>query len=262
MCRVSSFRRSRGCNTLNPGRFRDHPQVLMDNVPVIHVEFDVLPPVVVFDDRSCQVFGSNSTKIAAKFSLAQSGSTTPQAGIFICTDGTSNGECQTTTPTPNIITAFYFYERQGTILSAKSNLTIIDVTSLTQSQPISFSASDFEVYQSVRSWLLDYSAANIPAPSSIIENFWSAGNQLQYDYATAFLQRNFRSILVFPLWLLNNYGNAGQQDRVMQNDLPPQFYTTASLVQSFVKIKFNQALLFIFVAFQDLALLLAWAILF
>ena len=52
-----------------PTGYPDHPQVLVDKAPVIHVEFRALPTDMKFDNKSCQVIGSNSTTIAAKLCL-------------------------------------------------------------------------------------------------------------------------------------------------------------------------------------------------
>ena len=184
--------------------------------------------------------------------------------MYVCLYGISDGQCNTTTPAPNMTTAFTFYRRQGSVLSAKSNFTILDVSNLTPPQLVFFTASTFEAYRSVLTWLLDYPAADIPAPSSIVENFWSASNQLEHPYSNAILQRDFRSILVFPAWLFhaNNYGNSGLLENEIKPDLPPEFYTTASLVRPFVKIKFHIVSTVIFVVFQGLALLFAWVVLF
>jgi hypothetical protein len=178
-------------------------------------------------------------------------------------NGTQDNKCQTTSPTPNITTEFSFFRRQGTLTAAKANLTILEVTNLTAAELLDFSASDLEAYRSVLSWLLDYSGADIPAPSAIIENFWTGHDQLQDAYSRGILHQSFRSILVFPLWLFNanNYGNAGLDERVTRPDLPPEFYTTASLVRPYVKIKFDATSTYVFIVFQGVALLWAWGVL-
>lgn len=252
-----------------PSGFPDHPQVLMDNVSMIHAEFFPVAAEKHFDNSAeCRLFGSNSTKIAVKFCLSQSSPTTLDAGIFLCKGGIPNGVCKTTTdPTPNITTSFSFSQRSGTVLSAKANYTIISTTKLTAPIPLPFTASDISAYNTVLSWLLDYSAANIPAPSSIIETFWSSESQMSHSFASALLRRNFRSILVFPLWLFNdnNYGNGrtntNSDGSVLAKGLPSEHYTTASLVQPFTKIKFNRALVATFIGFQGVAILFAWVVL-
>ena len=181
-------------------------------------------------------------------------------GIFVCVNGTSSGKCQTTDPTPNITTTLSFFRREATVLASKSNLTILSIPRLTD--PIPVQGLDAEQYRAVLAWLLDYEAAGIPAPSSLVENFWSAKDQLQNEFSDAILLQNFRSILAFPLWLFNanNYGNTGLEERVVQDDLPPEFYTKASIVAPITKIKFNPVMIFLFVAFQGIILLLVWVV--
>ncbi|KAK0649223.1 hypothetical protein B0T16DRAFT_326601 [Cercophora newfieldiana] len=247
-----------------PTGYADHPQILVKNVPAIHAEFSALPAGNTFDATACQLFGSNTSKIAIKFCLAQPEPTKLDAGIFVCAGGIADGECQTTNPAPNITTSLSFFRRYGTVLGAKSNMTIIEASNFTAPEPVSFSSSDVEAYRKVLAWLLDYSAADIPAPSSIVETFWSAKNQLQDPISRALIQRNFRSVLVFPLWLFNanNYGNKGLDERIIQRDLPPEFYTTASLVKPYTKIKFDPGLVATFIGFQAVALVFAWFVLF
>ncbi|KAK1750897.1 hypothetical protein QBC47DRAFT_88788 [Echria macrotheca] len=243
-----------------PSGYPDHPQVLIEKTPMVHAEFDTLL-TSPFDDKTCQVFGSNATNIAARFCLAQLSPTKLAAGMFVCLDGMAS--CQAASSTPNMTTAFSLYTREGTVLSAKSNLTIIEVSDLTDARPISLEASEFEAYRSVLAWLLDYAAADIPAPSSIVENFWSAGHQLQDAYSNALLQRNFRSILLFPAWLFqaNNYGNDGLDERVIDENLPAEFYTAAAVVRSYTKIKFDPVMTFLFVGLEGVVLVFAWAVL-
>jgi len=246
-----------------PTGFPDHPQILVENVPAVHVEFSPLPTEKSFDDASCRLFGSNTTRIGVKFCLSQSAPTKLDAGMFICSGGIVNGQCKTTDPAPNITTSFFFYRRFGTIVGAKSNYTIISASNLTEPLPISFTSSDLEAYNTVLDWLLDYSKADIPAPSAIIETFWSSKNQLQHEYTRAIMQRGFRSILTFPLWLFNanNVGNSEITERVISPNLPPAHYTTASLVQPYTKIKFHPALVATFVACLGIAIIFGWLVL-
>ena len=205
-----------------------------------------------------------------------------QPGIFICRNGiTANNECRNpsnATVIPNITTTLSFFRRQaGKVLSSKLNLTISEVTNLdfppnTQPQlplttlsptPIPLTPTDLASYSRVLTWLLDFSASNIPPPSSLIENFWSAHNQLQHPFLRGIITRHFRSILIFPLWLFNanNYGNVNLSERTIAADMPSEFYTTASLVRSFVKIRFDPVLVGVFLVFQGVAVLFVWAVL-
>ena len=72
-----------------------------------------------------------------------------------------------------------------------------------------------------------------------------------------------RPLSSFPLWIFNanNYGNPGLSDRVLSTSLPKEFYTTASVVRSYTKIKFDPTLVQVFAVFQGVAILFVWAVL-
>ncbi len=65
-----------------PSGYPNHPQVLIETSPMVHVEFNKLPEGTTFDDSACQVFGSKRTFIATKFCLAQSGPIGIRAGML------------------------------------------------------------------------------------------------------------------------------------------------------------------------------------
>jgi hypothetical protein len=64
-----------------------------------------------------------------------------------------------------------------------------------------------------------------------------------------------QSIVAFPFWFFscNNYANYLPAN-VLEEGLPPQFYTKASVVQPYLKIKFDQDMFILFVVFQGLAI--------
>ncbi|KAK4445907.1 hypothetical protein QBC34DRAFT_306007 [Podospora aff. communis PSN243] len=246
-----------------PTGYPDHPQIVMENVPTIHAEFSALPAGKLFEEAECRLYGSNRTRIGVKFCLSQSEPSRFDTGIFVCRDGVSKGVCKTTNPTPNVTTSFSLYRRFGTVLGAKSNYTILSASNLTAPQPISFSSSDIEAYNSVLDWLLDFAKADVPAMSSIVETFWSSKNQLEQPFTSAIMLRNFRSILLFPVWLFNanNFGNPSLKETEIVTDLPAEHYVTASVVRPYTKIKFDPTLVATFVVFQGLALIFGWLIL-
>ena len=180
-------------------------------------------------------------------------------GLFIC-NGTLNGKCVAEDPTPNIVTTMSFFRRQGTVLAARSNLTIMGLSDLSSPDPITISQSDVVAYTSALSWLLDFNAANIPAPSSIIEIFWSNQDSLNDTFTDGILLQNFRSVLAFPLWLFNanNYGNTKLSDKVLNPDLPAEFYTQAAVVAPLVKLKFDPSLLLVFICLEGVVLVSLW----
>lgn len=108
-------------------------------------------------------------------------------------------------------------------------------------------------------WLFNFNftATNIPVLSSITETLWIAQDQLEDPSTYGILAQNFQSILAFPFWLFsaNTYGNIELQTKEVIANLPPQFYTTASLVAPYAKIRFSPAML------QGLAVLFIWVVL-
>lgn len=97
----------------------------------------------------------------------------------------------------------------------------------------------------------------MPPPSSIAQSFWSAQDQLQ-DPATWGIQfQNFQSVLVFPFWLFNanNWGNTQTHANTTVSNLPPEFYTEASIVEPYTKIRFQPAMFALFLVLQILSLL-------
>ena len=185
------------------------------------------------------------------------------AGIFVCTDGIQDGQCATTTPAPNLTSTITFHRRHANLLVSQANYTITSASASGDSDPVAAPVADLAAYKEVLRWLLDYSAANIPAPSSIVENFWTASAQLQNPTTDAFFLQNFRSILAFPVWLFNanNYGNDALTEKAMASDLPPEFYMQASLVRPFLMLRFDPAILAAFVACQGVVILFSAGVL-
>jgi hypothetical protein len=75
--------------------------------------------------------------------------------------------------------------------------------------------------------------------------------------------QNFQSILAFPFWLFNanNYGNTALQVQQIIPVLPVEFYTEASIVAPYIKIKFDWGMFIIFLVLQGLAISFVWAVL-
>lgn len=237
----------------------DHMLVRIKNVPTIQAEFKGRSGAKSFSDSDCLLFGSNRTRIAAELCLsAVEGSM--HAGLFLC-DGIDSGKCVVNqTPIPNITTTMTVFRRQATVLSARSNLTITEISDLTPPTHIPFTTSDIEAYKSALSWLMDFSAANIPASSSILEIFWDNQASLSDSYVDGILLQNFRSILAFPIWLFNanNYGNTALNNKVLNPGLPAEFYTKAAVVSPLVKLQFDSTLLKVFIVLQGIVLLALW----
>jgi hypothetical protein len=160
-------------------------------------------------------------------------------------------------------TTMYFYTREVTLTSFRSNLTISHISDLTEPKPVSFSTDELSNYRLSLRWLLDYAAADIPAPSSIIETFWTARAELENPFISSFLLTNFRSILAFPVYFFNSnsYGNPELKARVITENLPSQFYVKATVAEPHIKIRFDIVMLALFAILQGAALMFLWAVL-
>ncbi|KAK5653205.1 hypothetical protein OQA88_9103 [Cercophora sp. LCS_1] len=237
----------------------DHRLVRIKEVPVVQVEFHGRSGATSFSESDCLLFGSDRTRIAAELCLALAQGSM-HATLFLC-DGIDSGRCVANKSlTPNITTTMTVFKRQATVLSARSNLTIVEVSELTPPGQISLNTTDVDAYKAALSWLLDFRAANIPAPSSILEIFWDNQNSLSDTYVDGILLQNFRSILAFPIWLFNanNYGNTALDFKALNPGLPPEFYTTAAVVAPLVKLKFDPTLVTVFISLEGTVLLALW----
>ncbi|KAK1836854.1 hypothetical protein QBC39DRAFT_429866 [Podospora conica] len=240
----------------------DHPLVRIRDVPTIQAEFEGRSGPKSFSNRDCLLLGSERSHISAELCLSDvSGSM--HVGLFLC-DGIFEGKCVINqTPRPNLTTTMTVFRRQATLLSARSNLTITSLSDLTDPEPIPFTASDISAFRTALSWLMDYSAANIPAQSSILEIFWDNQNSLSDTYIDGILLQNFRSILVFPIWLFNanNHGNKDLKGKILNPNLPSEFYTTAAVVSPLLKLRFDPTFLSVFIALECILLLSLWIML-
>lgn len=251
----------------------DHPLVRIRGVPAIQTEFrGRWGASSSFSDSDCVFFGSrsNRSRIAADLCLSASADGLLHAGLFLC-DGLDSVsrkcrrepgvELPLNVIIPNITTTMAVFGRQGTVISARSNLTITGISDLTPPVPIAMTASDVVAYRAALSWLMDFSAANIPAQSSILEIFWDNQGSLSGTYTDGILLQNFRSILAFPIWLFNanNYGNTALNNSELNVGLPPEFYTRAAVVSPLVKLQFDSTLLKVFIVLEGIVLLTLWA---
>jgi hypothetical protein len=93
-------------------------------------------------------------------------------------------------------------------MAMRSNYSITRISDL--SAPEQVTDMDVPAYRSALRWLLNFTAEGLPPPSSIVESFWGADDQLNGGPATyGLLLQEFQSVLAFPLWLFNanNFGN-------------------------------------------------------
>lgn len=214
-----------------------HPLVRIRRVPSIQLDFHP-PPPPTFLPSSCTILGSSTALISAKLCLFPS-PTLLHAGLFLC-NGTLPHPCplDTTLPLPNITTSFTLSRLTTTVLASRSNLTILALSDLSAPTPLPFTPTALAAYRAALVYLLDYSAAGIPPPSSILEVFWSACRSLPDPFLDGIVLQQLRSVLAFPVWLFNanNYGNTALEGGVVNPGLPEEFYTRGEVVRGVVKL--------------------------
>lgn len=172
-------------------------------------------------------------------------------GLFLC-NGTDGGTtCGSYGKSLNITTQLSLYTREATFIAARSNYSIVSIAHTTP--PVSVTDNiDLTAYRAALSWLLNYTAAGIPAPSSIAESFWSSNLQLGEPSTYGIVVQNFQSVLAFPVWLFNdnNWGNTALRSNQTVPGMPPQFYTEASVVEAQSSYEFDTAMFALFVGLQ------------
>ncbi|KAI1121597.1 hypothetical protein F5Y10DRAFT_271913 [Nemania abortiva] len=245
-----------------PLNLSNYPLVKIKSVPTIQLEFTRLR-TESFVDSDCQILGDPNGSIGVRLCIAQASDNSGElnAGIFSCLNGTKDGICHTTTPAPNISTVATVFTRFADIVVARSNYSIVGVSNL--SDPVQLRSIDTGAYRIALAWLLNFTASGIPAPSSIVSNFYIADQQLQNPQTYGILLQNFQSIIAFPFWMFNanNYGNLDLKPQDIINTLPSEFYTKACIVAPYSTILFNDSMFHLFLALQSAVILFLWIVL-
>ncbi|KAK3942839.1 hypothetical protein QBC46DRAFT_405902 [Diplogelasinospora grovesii] len=173
-------------NTSHPS----YPLVLARNVLSMHVEFLRQPRLHGFVD-------TEGVHVGVRLCLRQSQSKTRllDVGLFVCQNGTVNDACSNTSALPNITTTVSFYTRQATVIASRSNFSIASISDLTD--PVLVPDIDLSEYRKALNWLLNYTAANIPAMSSILESFWFYGPEIQSPENHVLVSQKFESVITW-----------------------------------------------------------------
>ncbi|KAK8099580.1 uncharacterized protein PG998_012821 [Apiospora kogelbergensis] len=245
-----------------PQGYSDYPLVRVVEIPTVQVEFALLGPHEQNTNHDCTVYGAAETSIGIELCLAQGPPLGGlQATISSCTNGTKLDECLGRKPLPSITYGVEVFSRRATLIVSQSNHSIMAVEDLTEA--IALPSIDLVAYKRSLDWLLNFTAANIPAASSVAANF-AVGDEYLLDLSTdGVLSRNFQSLLAFPLWFFsdNSWGNAAWQSDTVATTLPPQYHTMASIVVPYSKVGFDRSMFYIFIALQGTALAFIWIVL-
>ncbi|KAH8887977.1 hypothetical protein GQ53DRAFT_826549 [Thozetella sp. PMI_491] len=216
-----------------------------------------------FAISDCSTFANSSALIGIKLCVEKSNEVGSLiAGLYICNWNATDNQCNEPSPREYMTTWLTPFTRQATIVAATSNMSIIGVSDLTT--PASYGSIDLVAYRKTLEWLLDFTATNIPAPSSIANHFWNGGDKLVSSPLDATdLWLNFQGLLAFPFWLFNanGHGNVELSTQLSNGTLPPQFHTSATLVGAFEQIYFDEDMATLFGVTQGFVLLFVWAVL-
>lgn len=182
-------------------------------------------------------------------------------GLYVCTNGTDHGDCESSIPRPNITTTISVYNRTVSIVASRMNYSILAVTEYGKADQIS--STDVTSFRAGLAWFLDFNASATPPPSSFAEPFWSGQDLLQDAAASSELKKLLQSMLAFPLWYFqpNNYGNPDLQVKEMINSLPREFYTKAQITRPYTRITINDEMFITFVVLHSLVLAFIWGVL-
>jgi hypothetical protein len=240
-----------------PSGYDQYPLVRVKNAPSIQADFSgPLADSQSFADADCDLFGQHNVMIGIRLCLK----TSPldpamlMAGMFVCPEGIENGACSLHRPLPNITTQVSFYSLQTSFVTSRLNYTITNY--LDSTDPLPILDLELPAYRDALNWLLNYTDANLPPPSSIAQSFWSSQMLLGDPSTWGILSQNFQSILLFPFWLFNanNWGNVEMQENVTISTLPAEFYTEASLVKPYTKLRVDSIMFALFLTLHALVL--------
>lgn len=161
-----------------------------------------------------------------------------------------NGTCQSEPFQPNLTTTFSVFVRSADLIVSRANYSILSV--MNAGPAIRDYSLDLDAYRSALRWLLNSTAAGIPAPSSIAQFFWSAPEQMTNEYWSGSIKQTFQSVLAYPFWFFNenNAGNAYRLNTSTPVDPSGDFYVTASVASPYTKIVVSQPTFIAFIVLQ------------
>ncbi|KAL3481487.1 hypothetical protein BJX99DRAFT_253411 [Aspergillus californicus] len=253
-----------GATPWPPTNYSSAPVIRMNDVPTVQLDFSPGLNGHLFSKDECTLYGSNDTYVGIRFCLADSRAYNGSfaAGLFVCPEGAYDGTCYLGNNDfqPNLTSTFSVFSRKTTFVASRSNMSILSVAS--SSAPIQHPALDIDSFRAALTWILDFNASGIPAATSIAEQFWSSQEQLKSIYWSPAIMQTFHSLITFPFWFFNanSLGNIENQSRDISPNLPPEFYTTASIATQHYKIVISNAMFAIFVTLQCTLHLFIWII--
>ena len=154
------------------------------------------------------------------------------------------------------------YNRQANTVCAASNNSILSVYDLGDPQ-LDLAVNITALHLAV-GWLLNYTAASLPAESSINFWFWFAPSGTYSSLWEINAYTTLQSMLAFILWefCTNNNENpaVAPEQSGGQPVLPSAFQTTASICQPYTKFVLNSAMFITYIILKSFALAFCWTV--
>ena len=274
-------------NMLPPTNRTDLPAITLGSVPATRIDFHrgILPNDTTLTLSNCDFFYQQPYLIALYFCLAPStirpGSIL--AAIRVCDLGRnhSTNACMSNITKypfgpPTINTTFSVARLRTGMVVSRANYSIFSLTSTSPATtPIpdhsladTTSATNLLAYRAALNWMLNATAADIPAASGIIEYFWSAPLQLSEEYWSPGPRAAFESLLAYPLWFWQglNHGNValnGEQGHTfesLRDVVGEEFLTEAGVGGPAVRIVVDEGMFVAFVVLVGCVLLCGWGV--
>ncbi|KAF2470127.1 uncharacterized protein BDR25DRAFT_152192, partial [Lindgomyces ingoldianus] len=247
-----------------PTGYSSYPLVNIDKVPASQIQFRRgMNSTDSFQDEDCDIYGSKSFLIGIKVCVSKSKSYPGSivAGVFVCANGTDNGECERHVDRPNITTTMSVYQRTAGVVASRANFSIMSITDIGPAEQNL--GIDIPTFRKSLAWFLDFNASATPPPSSIAEKFWNSQEQISNPYWSGELTRLLQSMLAYPLYFFqpNNYGNLDLKMTDMIDDLPAEFYTKAQITRPYARMLIHRGMFIAFIALQSVALIFIWVVL-
>jgi hypothetical protein len=267
--------------------------VSIGSAPAIQLDFSRgVDTADQFQSEDCAAYGNDKNLVGVYFCLAESkvhhgsivagehcyspmagighgvcSTDIPNPGIYVCTNGISHDSdsCHITKPgpVPNITLTMSIHTLTVSTVCGALNNSIISVSDVGASELET--STDIKALGLAVGWLLNYTAAGLPAESSLAFQFWLSDSGAYESIWQANSYSTLKSILAFILWEFsaNNNGNpvvSASEAAGQVPSLPSQFNTTASISEPFTRFVINEGVFIAYVVLQSLCLLFAWVV--
>lgn len=179
---------------------------------------------------------------------------TPDIAIQVCQNGTAGQICQNRGS--KVSATLAVHSRRATTACAIANNSILSVSQL--GAPVLNDDIDIEALGDALTWLLNFTAAGIPAQSSVVFSLWYNPPYVSYHYWSMEAYKTLKSLLAFPLWEFseNNFGNP----YLDSTPRPPEFKTSASISEPFMRLVIDKNMWITYLVLESVMISIFWII--